>query len=314
MDIDAPLGAPDPVNFATGLINIVRTDAMGRRATYARDELDIATHLVFAAVCSMPNTYATHAYWARKFGVALLRLNYLRPFQRYRMFSMAACADGGVSYRTPISQAIVNTSMSGIDSYVTVIAQFRLGVLVLDKLTTAYIPNVACGGILGGINTLPVKNVEEFFSNATNRPGIVVLPTSVTETRYNFPMHPLNMDIFDSAEEGQNVPFFKHSMTLPLLAHAGLPIVDDGYGPTTQHTSSVIAAWTAWDPLQNSHHMSMLWHQSGAAYFNPKKESWYGKNGKGPRGNNALNGPDAAPTWAGMNTKFPKTEPASYDA
>jgi hypothetical protein len=299
MDIDA-LGAP-PANFVERGGQEPFNTAYQARVTYGEeDSMDPLTSIVFIALISAENTWRTHEVLARKLGIQLVRLNFARPFQRYRMLSIAACRGGGAAYKTAIGHPLVNSSMQGIQGYLQIVASFRLAVLPIEPAFTRLLPHVICNGFLGGCNTDYVRTGDEFRLASPHKPSVIVLPVPIDETLYHFPVHGLNGDIYPHDQLAVNVPLFKHSGAQTLMALGG----------NSHWHATVNAAWENWDYTSDKLYMSLAWHRGHAWLWDPLQRRYVEQAGTGPRGASQRCYPSSAPTWAGHGSKFDKTAPS----
>jgi hypothetical protein len=297
MDVDAPLPLGVDVRDG-GRMPGYATMSRDRRTYLQAKHMDALTSLVFAGLCGLPNSWKSHAVLAQKLGIQLVRLNFARPFQRYRMLSIAACSGGGRTYKTAVGHTVVNTSMQGVQGYIQIVASFRMAILPIEPAFTALLPHVLCDGFIGGCNTQYVRTPEEFQMESPHKPAVVVMPVPVDETQYHFPVHALNGDIYPRDDAALRVPLFKHSgyWTVRALAPA-------------HYFAHVRAAWDNWDYTNDSLIMSLAWHRGHAWAWDSVQARHIAQNGTGPRATTEKNVPHAAATWAGHGSKFDKTPP-----
>lgn len=295
MDIDAlPLGA----NIDSVLAEDEEWLVPDVRREYMEKHMDMLTSIVFFALCRATNSLRTHVTLAKKLGIPLVRLNFARPFQRYRMLSIAACRGGGATYKTAIGSTLVNTSMQGVQGYIQIIASFRMAVLPIEPAFTRLLPHVLCNGFLGGCNTQYVRNADEFKMASPHKPSVLVMPVPIDETLYHFPVHAFNKEIYPRDDLTIRVPLFKHSGDWALRALLGNDFDD--------YMHSVESAWENWDYTNNALLMSLAWHRSHTWTFDTMRNTYVANTGTGPRAMTERNVPGAAITWAGHGSKFDK--------
>lgn len=239
------------------------------------------------------NTLRTHQVLAQRAGIQLLRLNYWRPFQRYRMLSITCMRGGNRTLVTGFGHAIVTPSMEGIEGYVNMTVQFRSGIIPVTPDRMRLLPNIICDKLLSELNCNFVRSTEEFCDDAPNKPSVVALPVPIDETRYAFPMHMLNRNIYKPNDPSGPSVLSKHSAVDVLRELAGDQHLDD--------MLAINSNADMWQPLT----LSFVGHRSCAHYWKSRLGSYISIPGTGPRGALNRNVPEAAGVWSGMAEKFP---------
>ncbi len=298
MDVDAPaLSATLIERFAAhlGAIDITAV-AAGRYADVRFDYLqtvDDLTAIVMLALESADNSPFTHIVLAQKLGVSLFRLNYWRPFQRYRMLSVAGLIGGGQTYKTAINHAFTNVASAGIEGYLQIVATFRMRVLPVNPKTTDILVNVIANGIVGSINTHICRSQQEAHSDELVKPSILAAPVPIDEDKYSYPLHMTNLDVYSQGEHNGNIPLFKHSSAAYFELFLGKSWLSTQQGYTD---NSHFASEPAYVSLVGW--LGASWHRGigGVAMA---------QGGIGPRGECRFNVPSAAAAWAGHGSKFP---------
>jgi hypothetical protein len=304
MDIDAPVtfkgrntatfGARDPDVFAKkyGKGDMKSYPVLERRINAFKgsgnEDYDHILAIFAIAKFSYVNVYAL----AKRYGIQLFRMNYWRPFQQYRMYHMIAMVAGPQTMVTGFASPIVHPSMSGMEGYINIVAQFFSAVIVAQPDNVCLIPNAICQGLLADINTEFVRTLGEIKSAAPHKPSTMAEVVPLDETKYQFPLHMLNQDCFHPNDPNAKSPFSKHS---------GAPLLEEFATP--QYLSSVFATSVTADPMTRLP-MSLIGHRSWAMY--PKANGVHTiVPGTGPRAKSSFNAIESADVWAGNAVRFP---------
>ncbi len=259
-------------------------------------ELDALTAIVMTALCLSKNCPRTHIELANRVGASLFRLNYWRPFQRYRMLSVSGLVGGGATFKTAINHAFSNLAASGVEGYLMIIATFRMRVLPQNPQFTDILLNVICDGFFGGCDVRFCTSQDEASADLVVKPSIIPVVVPYEETHYYFPQHMLNWDVYTQSERNDgNVPLFKHSGADQLKAFFSetflttqQAVTDEAYLGSRPAVASLVA------------HCSHRWYRGDG-------DRLISQPGTGPRGEARVNVPSAAQVWSGGNMKFALT-------
>ncbi len=292
-DIGAPV-------IRANIAGHITNTRMEKRLAYL-EKLDPLVAIVMAALCHTSNSYPTHHLLARRLGIQLFRINYWRPFQRYRMHSIVGLKSGE-TLLTPIGHSIVNVAEAGIEGYLNLVVSFRCNVVPIQPKYLAMLCHSVCAGFIGGCDTQFVRTREDAQDNSPGKPSVLALPVPIDETAYHYPLHLLNDDIYPDDERDQNFALYKHSS-----ADLAAFILDEQWARQQNllHNSpNMTLAGLGAIGLSPVGFKSHVWHKSGKALIPTP--------GTGPRGETVMCEPGSAKVWGGMSSKFSQQAPSNF--
>jgi len=247
------------------------------------------------AILHTPNTLRTHQVLARRLGCPLMRFNYWRPFQRYRMLCCVVMKKNGGSLITAFGHPLVWPAFEGGEGIVDIFVSFRAGVIPVNPDSIKLITYPMCDRVLVDINCRFVQTKDDFIDPSPHKPSIVIEPVPLDETNYTGPMHLLNEPIYNPDEIDTPAPTTKHS---------GADWIEELGGKAFlrgQHTLHGLA-----DTRDERHAMSLIGYRSWAAYWDHRTNQYVTQSGAGPRQDDRMNGTNSSNTWNGLENQFPE--------
>lgn len=229
---------------------------------------------------------------ARRYGMQLFRMNYWRPFQRYRMLHMVATVRGPSTMITGFASPLVHPSMQGMEGYINIIAQFFSATIVTQPRNIRFIPNVFANGMLSDINTNFVRSTYDFENESPHKPSTIPVPVPMDESVYTFPQHMFNYDLMHPRDRNARSPLAKHSGADLIRARIG-----------DEKTEYLLAASYTPDPM-NAMPLSVVGHRSWCLHHDLGTGRYVNKPGTSPRGQAKHNSIQAAQVWAGASVRF----------
>lgn len=254
-------------------------------------DLDAIYYLLGRSYFSHKNVYSLQ----KNFGLQIYRLNFWRPWQRYRMYHMIAMVRGPQTMVTGFASPIVHPAFQGMEGYINIVAQFFSALIVAEPKNVKFIPNVMAAGLLTDINTQFVRSNEECMSQNVHKPSTIAEPVPLDETKYQWPLHIMNKDSshYDDPQAAS-----------PYLLHSGSPLMQKLLG--VNYLQRSWAASIEADPMTQMD-ISLVGHRSWAMYLDKRLGRYNLIPGTSPRGQNYHNACQAAAVWAGAAVRFPIT-------
>lgn len=268
---------------------------LGEIAWKTADEERIFYRLM-TAYFSHDNCYSLY----KRYGLQLFKLNYWRPWQRYRMFHMIAMIPGPQTAVTGFCQPIVMPSMQGMEGYINIVGQFWSALIVTEPNNVRHIPNVITAGLLTNINTEFVRTRKEFQSTAPQKPSVVAEVVPLDETKYNWPLHMLEAPVMNPGDHNEESPFAKHQGKDLLQIFGGASYLNQCWVEALESDSMAEMA------------MSLVGHRGFVMHLDKRTGRYNVIDGIGPRGKACFNCIGAAEAWAGNAVRFPMVTAARY--
>ncbi len=315
MDIDEPRSSRPAVSFEFGVFDPAHPKAntqsqatynmstfAGESTTsinrvahfYQTTSLDQVHQGVMRMLLETPNTLRTHQVLASKLGIGLMRLNYWRIFQRYRMLCVSMLRAGERTLAVLFGHQVVTPNLNGAEQYVNIVVQFRAGVVPRSPNSMKLISYPICDKLISDINVQFVRSKEDYLSISTHKPSVVVIPVPIDETLYNFPLHIQNKDIYHISDPSSVNPLNKHSGSDLHTSFVGSQFL-------LRQSSNSKSADIYDQPM-----LSLIAYKSWSLILDFRTGKWEDIAGDGPRGESHCNGTNSASVWAGVGRLFPE--------
>jgi hypothetical protein len=242
-----------------------------------------------------PNRLDVHQQFILHCGIQFFRLNFWRPFQRYRMLAVTAMKGGPNTLLTAFGHQIVTPTMRGIEGFVAIVAQFRSAVIPRAPEKISLLPYSFCDRVISEINTRMCQSAKELQMDHTRKPSVVVEVVPLDETNYDFPMHFFKDDIHDMS---------------PLSKHSGVDLLLERFNP--EWVQDQAAAVSGTHLYQSDIKMSFVGHRSWKLDWDQARNDYTAVVGTGPRRHSCMNSTDAADVWNGQSLRFAPKDLAQY--
>ena len=273
------------------------------RLEYARGSIGSPCEkLLYMAVLFAPNTLDIHDNIA-KIGEKLINLTYWRTAIQHRMNSIIGMKAGSETLITALGHIAINPSMEGGPGYTNVTSEFFHGTIRKNPDNIGMLPYALPYRFVGGMKLDFMSEPGDWLRHNPARKSITVIPTPVSETVYDYPIHALNAPTYFRKDIDNDPHFRKFSSSGFFVTIFGDNILEleKKSGERRDYYDAV--------PV------SLVGHRGPAVYFNPDAKR-FDKSiaGTGPRGEIEKNMRGSHLAWNGDDVKFPdrKEDQAYY--
>lgn len=250
---------------------------------------------IFKAIMLAPNRITIHLKLA-DIGQKLVNVLIFRLFIQHIMSSTIIMKAGKDTLRTAVGHGKVwlNTEQRGIN---IINAGFYLGTYRVNPGAIQMLPFTFPEGFVGGMNLEFMKDISHFKYKTTDKESMIAVLSPVQESRYEYPLHILNLPTY-ARRDTNNAPHLRKWSSSEFLSF----VLNQGtlyevQGHIEQNKKSYGHAFD----------ISLCAHRGPVRYIDQDGGSGKLKAvpGTGPRGNFRMNVHGAEKTWNGESVKFP---------
>lgn len=178
---------------------------MEARMDYRKKLSSPFEQILFMAICMAPNKKDIHEN-ATKLGQKLVNVLIFRPFIMQEMGSTVVMDSNG-TLTTAVGHARVSTS-SESRGIITINASFYLGIVRNNPQNIGMLGFTFPMGFVAGMNTEFMRDPRHFNYASVEKPSMIAMISPVDETRYEYPLHLLNLPTY--VRPGQdNAPYLR---------------------------------------------------------------------------------------------------------
>lgn len=248
--------------------------------------------IIFKAIMLAPNRITIHKKIAA-IGQKLVNVLIFRLFIQHVMSSTIVMKAGRDTLKTAIGhgKVWVNTEQRGFS---TINAGFYLGIVRVNPNAIQMLPFTFPEAFVGGMGVTFMRDKSHFRYSTTDKESMIAMLTPITETKYEYPLHILNLPTYNSRDIS-NAPYNRKWSSSGYFAHVF------GYNALCEVHGQIEEAKKHYG---HAFDISLCVHRGPVRYTEAHGRTRM-VQGTGPRGHIRMNIPGAEATWNGTRLNFP---------